>query len=84
MSKRLFFGLAFEMILTTRRAWKIQAQPQVGMSVLTLDEASTLLKISNRTLQRLIKAHQVPAFKVGGQWRIQESKLKKWMDTRTD
>ncbi len=49
------------------------------ISLLTLSEVATILKISKRTLHRMIQQHQIPAFKVGGQWRILESRFQEWM-----
>jgi excisionase family DNA binding protein len=43
------------------------AQP---LRFLTTHETAELLQISNRTLQRMINRKDLPAFKVGGQWRI--------------
>jgi excisionase family DNA binding protein len=43
--------------------------------VLTLAEAAAYLKISTRTLMRQILAGNIPAVKVGGQWRIRKRKL---------
>jgi excisionase family DNA binding protein len=51
---------------------------------LTLPEAASLLQISTRTLQRMIRRNELPAFKVGGQWRVRESQLTRWIETRED
>ncbi|MPZ75340.1 MAG: helix-turn-helix domain-containing protein [Deltaproteobacteria bacterium] len=53
-----------------------------NIRLLTLDEAATLLHVSKRTLQRMIKTRELPAFKVGGQWRLRESQLRQWVETR--
>jgi len=50
-----------------------------SVKLLTPSEAASLLKVSKRTLQRMIQAKQIPAFKVGGQWRISESRLEEWV-----
>jgi excisionase family DNA binding protein len=50
-----------------------------SIKLLTLSEVATILKISKRTLHRMIQHHQIPAFKVGGQWRILESRFQEWM-----
>jgi excisionase family DNA binding protein len=47
--------------------------------LLTLAEAASILKISKRTLHRMIQQKQIPAFKVGGQWRILESRFQEWV-----
>jgi excisionase family DNA binding protein len=46
-----------------------------SIKLLTLREAASILKISKRTLLRMIQTGQIPALKVGGQWRILESRL---------
>jgi excisionase family DNA binding protein len=50
-----------------------------NIRLLTLSEVAMILKISKRTLHRMIQHHQIPAFKVGGQWRILESRFQEWM-----
>jgi len=49
------------------------------IKLLTLAEAASILKISKRTLHRMIQHRQIPAFKVGGQWRILESRFQEWV-----
>src|SRR5215467_14407374 len=48
--------------------------------VLTLQQAADVLQISLRTASRMAQSKQLPAFKVGGQWRVRESELAKWLD----
>ena len=50
--------------------------------LLTLAEAATLLQVSTRTLQRMIRSRDLPALKVGGQWRLRESQLSEWIERR--
>jgi excisionase family DNA binding protein len=50
--------------------------------LLTLTEAAQLLHVSTRTLQRMIRSSDLPAFKVGGQWRMRESRLTDWIERR--
>jgi excisionase family DNA binding protein len=52
-----------------------------SLRLLTLAEAASILKISKRTLHRMIQQRQIPAFKVGGQWRIMESRFQKWVES---
>lgn len=47
---------------------------------LTTHETAELLQVSKRTLQRMINRKDLPAFKVGGQWRIYETALAKWLE----
>ena len=50
------------------------------LKFLTVEETAELLQVSRRTLQRMIHRKDLPAFKVGGQWRIHENALAKWLD----
>ena len=52
------------------------------LKLLTLAEAAAILQISKRTLLRMIQQREVPAFKVGGQWRIRESQFRKWVEDK--
>jgi excisionase family DNA binding protein len=52
---------------------------ETNIKLLTLSEVAAILKISKRTLHRMIQHRQIPAFKVGGQWRILESRFQEWM-----
>lgn len=53
-----------------------------NIRLLTLSEAANLLQVSTRTLQRMIRSGELPAFKVGGQWRLRETQLKQWVENR--
>ena len=50
-----------------------------ALRFLTLPEAAELLQVSKRTLLRMASRKKLPAFKVGGQWRINESRLTEWI-----
>jgi excisionase family DNA binding protein len=49
------------------------------LRLLTLQETAELLQVSQRTVNRMIQDKKLPAFKVGGQWRVRESQLSKWL-----
>jgi len=53
-----------------------------NIRLLTLSEAAQLLHISTRTLHRMIQNGDLPALKVGGQWRVRESQLQRWVEHR--
>ena len=53
-----------------------------NIRLLTLSEAANLLQVSTRTLQRMIRNRELPAFKVGGQWRLRETQLREWVESR--
>ena len=50
------------------------------LKFLTLVEAAEILRVSRRTLLRMIKQKKIPSLKVGGQWRILERRLTKWTE----
>jgi hypothetical protein len=52
-----------------------QAQP----TVLTLREASQLLRIPAASLQSMAEARQVPGFTVDGKWRFGRAALEAWL-----
>ena len=47
--------------------------------VLTLDEAATLLKVSDTTVYQLTRSGELPARKVGREWRFLRSRLLAWL-----
>ena len=55
---------------------------QTELRFLTLAEAATILQVSKRTILRMIQKKEVPALKVGGQWRMRESQLKRWAEQK--
>ena len=46
-----------------------------AMEVLTVEEAGSLLKVDSVTVQRALKAGQLPGAKVGRAWRILKDEL---------
>jgi excisionase family DNA binding protein len=51
-------------------------------SLLTSEEASRVLKIHPKVLERMAKRGEVPALKVGKFWRYRVSVLDAWIDSR--
>ena len=47
----------------------------VAESILTLVEATELLKVSDKTLVKMAKAGEIPAFKIAQQWRVRQAEL---------
>jgi len=68
--------------LLKRSSISFMEQELENLRLLTLVEAAELLHVSTRTLQRMIRKHDLPAFKVGGQWRVRESQLAQWIRFR--
>jgi excisionase family DNA binding protein len=51
--------------------------PDIG-PVLTMKELCNYLKISSATVYRLLKAGQLPAFKIGSDWRFNSEEIDAW------
>ena len=51
--------------------------------LLTAAETCRYLKITPRTLYRYLKSHQIPAFKLGKEWRFVRSDLEEWIKDRS-
>ncbi len=52
------------------------------IQLLTLSEAADILQVSTRTLQRMIHSGEMPALKVGGQWRVRRALLRQWVEEK--
>jgi excisionase family DNA binding protein len=52
------------------------------LQLINLGDAALILQVSKRTLLRMIQQKEVPAFKVGGQWRFRQAQLKSWLDRK--
>ena len=44
--------------------------------ILTLQQAAEMLQISERTIQRMLKAGEIPGAQIGGQWRFDREQLR--------
>ena len=47
--------------------------------ILTLEEVAAYLKAGKRTVYRLAQKGEIPAFKLGGNWRFRRSELDRWI-----
>lgn len=47
----------------------------------TVDQAAEYLKVSTKTVRRLIKAEKLVASKVGGAWRIKVQDIETYLNT---
>lgn len=50
--------------------------------ILTLEEVAEYLKAGKRTVYRLAKNGEIPAFKLGGTWRFRRDELDRWIATK--
>jgi excisionase family DNA binding protein len=47
-------------------------------SVFTLEEVASYLRVHPSTIYRLLKSQQIPAFKVGSDWRFNVESIDRW------
>jgi len=60
-------------------ALPVDPMQQARRSFLTPQEVSDLLRVSVYTVRRWIKEGDLPAYKVGRGWRIEEDDLNTWL-----
>ncbi len=46
--------------------------------VMTLEEVASYLRVHPSTIYRLLKRTQLPAFKVGSDWRFNQESIDRW------
>ena len=51
--------------------------------LMTATETCRYLKITQRTLYRYLRNREIPAFKLGNEWRFVRSDLEQWTRDRT-
>jgi len=47
--------------------------------ILTIKQVADYLKVTERTIYRLAAAKKIPAFKVGGTWRLSRADIDRWI-----
>jgi excisionase family DNA binding protein len=47
--------------------------------VLTIPEVSEYLRVSRKTIYRMLHRRDIPAFRLGGDWRINIEDLERWI-----
>jgi excisionase family DNA binding protein len=50
--------------------------------VLTLEEVADYLNVHPSTIYRLVKKSQIPAFKIGSDWRFNSDSIERWIKAR--
>jgi excisionase family DNA binding protein len=51
-------------------------------NMLTVKEVAAMLRVSSQTLYKMLEQGEIPAVKVGSQWRFDREKLKTWIEHR--
>ena len=55
----------------------------VGEPLLTVGEVASTMRVSNMTIYRLIKSGQLPAIRVGKNYRVRESDMNRYLSERS-
>ena len=51
--------------------------------IVTVREIAEYLKVTERTIYRMVKDKKIPAFKVGGSWRFRLDEIDDWIKSQT-
>ncbi|MBV8140066.1 MAG: helix-turn-helix domain-containing protein [Deltaproteobacteria bacterium] len=51
--------------------------------ILTVEEVAEYLKVHASTIYKLLKRHEIPAFRVGADWRFHTVQIEEWVKSRT-
>lgn len=52
--------------------------------ILTIKEVADYLKLTERTLYRLVQEGRVPGFKVGNSWRFKRADIDDWIEIQKE
>ena len=51
--------------------------------LLTIEELANYLRVNTRTVYRLVESDEVPALKIGRQWRFDKSNIAEWLQRKS-
>lgn len=52
-------------------------------NLMTLKEVAKLLRLSPQTLYKMLEQGEIPAVKIGSQWRFDREQLKSWLSNHS-
>ncbi|MDD3758110.1 MAG: helix-turn-helix domain-containing protein [Advenella sp.] len=52
--------------------------------ILTIKDVAEYLKVTERTIYRLVAAKKIPSFKVGGMWRFRQADIDAWIVAQSE
>lgn len=61
-----------------------RASLETSNRMLTIKEVAEYLSVHEKTIYRLVKSGELPALRVGGQWRFEKKVLDAWIQNRTN
>jgi excisionase family DNA binding protein len=57
----------------------LDRQKKESDRLMTVHEVATYLAVTERTVYRLLRERDLPALRVGGQWRFKADMIEEWM-----
>jgi excisionase family DNA binding protein len=51
-------------------------------TVLTLEETAAMLRVHSSTIYRMLRKKELPAFRVGSDWRFNRESIDRWVLSR--
>ena len=54
-----------------------------GDHIMTIEEVARYLSLHALTVRRLAREGEIPAFKIGRQWRVKKGLLDRWIERET-
>jgi excisionase family DNA binding protein len=61
------------------KRWSHKRATKMPEQLLTLEEVAEYLNVDRFTVYRLLAQKQLPAFKVGSQWRFKRQMIEAWL-----
>jgi excisionase family DNA binding protein len=61
----------------------VRVAAAVSDDILTIKEISDYLKVSEKTIYRMVSRGEIPAFKMGTTWRFQKSAIEEWIKNQS-
>jgi excisionase family DNA binding protein len=58
-------------------------QPEFEPAVMTVREAADYLRVHQNTIYRMLSKGEIPAFRVGADWRFTKATIDQWLLHRT-
>jgi len=68
---------------STTNSAKTMPSRSADNAIMTIGEVADYLKVTERTIYRLAGAKQIPAFKVGGNWRFSRVDIDRWIQQQS-
>ncbi|MEP9410169.1 MAG: helix-turn-helix domain-containing protein [Candidatus Brocadia sp.] len=53
-------------------------------NIMTIKQVAEYLKISPRTVYKLVKKGAIPSFKIMNMWRFEQSKIDRWIEEKSE